>query len=140
MQHLEVFGIDIGKGKFQEIAIYVLARIYSLLEREISNYLRPFGLTPAKFNAMMVIKHKGKDKGISQIEIGRQLIVTASNMTRLLDRLSKEGFIERLAEGGDRRVNLIKISQKGSSVLDQVWPGYYKKINALAQLLETKDL
>jgi hypothetical protein len=35
---------------------------------------------------------------------------------------------------------LIKISQKGSSVLDQVWPGYYKKINALAQLLETKDL
>ncbi|MDD5194908.1 MAG: MarR family transcriptional regulator [Candidatus Omnitrophica bacterium] len=140
MDTLKPFGIIIGKDNPHEQAVYGAVRLFSLLERQISSYLRPFGLTPAKFNAMMIIKHKGKEKGLSQIEVGRQLIVSASNMTRLLDRLEKEGFIERLAQGEDRRVNLVKISHSGSEILDRVWPGYYKRINELAQLLEKKDL
>jgi len=135
MSPLKNFGIDVNKSNFGEIAIYSLARAYALIEREISEYLRPFNLTPAKFNAMMVIKHQGKEKGLSQIAVGRQLIVTASNMTRLLDKLDKEGFIERLPQGADRRINLIRISKKGSKLLDQVWPGYSKKVNELAEIL-----
>jgi len=140
MELLKHFGIDTGKNKFHEAAVYGLACVYSLIEKEISNCLRPFNLTPAKFNAMMVIKHIGKDKGLSQVEIGRYLIVTASNMTRLLDRLDKEGFIERLNQKGDRRVNLIKISKKGSDILDKVWPGYYRKITETANLLHKEEL
>lgn len=117
------FGIKIGKNDMLEGAIYGLAGAYSLLEKTISNYLRPYKLTPAKFNAMMIVKHMGKNKGISQIEIGRKLIVTASNMTHLIDKLEKKGYIERLSLKGDRRVNLIKISKTGSELLDRVWPG-----------------
>lgn len=139
MQVLERFGIEIGKDKMQEGAIYGLASAYLLIERNISDYLRAFNLTPAKFNALMSLKHKGKSKGLSQIEIGRCLIVTASNMTRLLDKLAKEGFIERTLREGDRRVNLIKITPKGSEVLDKAWPGYYSRIREMANLLG-KDL
>lgn len=134
------FGINSGKGDSPETAVYALACAYSYIEKEISRQLMPFKLTPAKFNAMMVIKHIGKENGISQIDIGRRLIVTASNMTRLLDKLEKEGYIERLTRKGDRRVNLIKISEKGSDILDKVWPGYYRKIIAIANLLEKDDL
>lgn len=137
---LKCFGIDIGEGNFKEIAVYALACAYSLMEKEISEHLRSFKLTPAKFNAMMIIKHIGKDEGLSQIEIGRRLIVTASNMTRLLDKLQKEGYIERLTRKGDRRVNLIKISKKGSAVLDKVWPGYYRKIMDVSNLLDKEEL
>lgn len=140
MHSLERFGIDTRKDKFSESAIYSLACAYSLMGKMISGYLRPFDLTPAKFNALMVIKHKGKDKGLSQIEIGRYLIVTASNMTRLLDRLDKDGFIERLNRKGDRRVNLIKISEKGSDILNKVWPGYYRKVSEIANLLKKNEL
>ncbi len=140
MQTLKGFGIEIDKDKFQEALIYGLACCYLLVEKEVSGYLRPFKLSPAKFNALMVIKHMGKGKGISQIEISRRLIVTASNMTRLLDRLSREGLIEREAQKGDRRVNLIKISKKGSDLLDAAWPGYYKKITEAAYLLKKEEL
>lgn len=140
MEPLKHFGIAIGKENFHEAAIYGLACAYLYIEKEISDYLRSFNLTPAKFNAMMVIKHIGKDRGLSQIEIGRCLIVTASNMTRLLDRLNKESFIERLTRKDDRRVNLIKISKKGSDILDRVWPGYYRKVTEIANLLSKKEL
>ena len=140
MDFLDRFGIDTKKEKFGETAIYGLACAYSLIEKEISGYLRPYNLTPAKFNAMMVIKHAGKKSGLSQIEIGRRLIVTASNMTRLIDRLQREGFIERFDEKGDRRINRIKISKKGSDVLDKVWPGYYAKLMEICSFLDREEL
>jgi len=140
MGTLEHFGINSTKDNYRETAVYALAGAYSHIEKEISDYLRSSRLTPAKFNAMMVIKHIGREKGLSQIEIGRHLIVTASNMTRLLDRLEKEGYVERFARAGDRRVNLIKISKKGSDVLDKVWPGYYQKITNIANQLNKDEL
>jgi DNA-binding MarR family transcriptional regulator len=139
MPNIERFGIQLEKNNYQEASIYGLACAYSLVEKKITDYLRPFGLTPAKFNAMMIIKHIGKEKGLSQIEIGRRLIVTASNMTRLLDNLEKQGYIERFSRKGDRRVKLIKISRKGSDILDKVWPGYYEKISGIANLLDKAD-
>ncbi len=140
MKSFSRFGIEVCKSNILEGAIYGVACTYALLGKIIANYLRPYNLTPAKFNAMMIIKHVGKDKGISQIDIGRRLIVTASNMTRLLDKLEQEAFIERLSLAGDRRVNLIKISEKGSDLLDRVWPEYYKKIQELAKLLNQDEL
>lgn len=133
-------GMEAGKENISETAVYGLACAYALVEKKIADYLRQFNLSPAKFNSLMVIKHIGKEKGLSQAEIGRRLIVTDSNMTRLLDKLEKEGFIERLSQKGDRRVNLIKISKKGSELLDRVWPGYYKKISGISGLLGREEL
>ncbi|MEK6564005.1 MAG: MarR family transcriptional regulator [Candidatus Omnitrophota bacterium] len=140
MQPFERFGIEIGKDNLTEGAIYGVASVYLTIEKLISDYLRPFAMSPAKFNALMVLKHKGGKKGLSQADIGRHLIVTASNMTRLLDRLHQEGLIERFAQEGDRRVNLIKITQKGSGILDRVWPGYHKKLAEIAAHVPHEDL
>lgn len=137
---LKRFGIELGKDNYQEAAIYGLASIYLQIEKEVSDYLRPFGLTPAKFNALMVIKHQGKEKGLSQVGIGKSLIVTASNITRLLDKLDKEDYIERLSQVGDRRVHLVRISRKGSELLDRSWPGYHDKIIELASVINKQDL
>lgn len=139
MQSLERFGIRIGKDDYRQASIYGVACIYALMEKQIAEYLRSYNLTPAKFNALMIIKHNCKNEGLSQIEIGRSLIVSASNMTRLLDRLQNEGLIERFSRQGDRRIKLIKISQKGSDLLDKAWPGYYEKISHIANLLDKGD-
>ena len=140
MKPLRRHGIEVGKKNIFEGAIYGVAGMYAVLEKAISDYLRAYKLTPAKFNAIMIIKHMGKEQGISQIEIGRRLIVTASNMTHLIDKLEREGYIERLSLKGDRRVNLIKITKTGSELLEQVWPGYSKKIQELAKFLSQNEL
>jgi DNA-binding MarR family transcriptional regulator len=61
-------------------------------------------------------------------------------MTRLLDKLEKEEYIERFSREGDRRVNLIKISKKGSDILNRVWPGYHTKILDIANSMDKEDL
>lgn len=131
MTSLKTFGIDDGKGKYHEEAIYSLALVYNIITNEISSCLNKHNLTPGKFNILMVIKHQGKEGGIPQVEISKRLIVTPSNMTKLIDKLEKDGFVTRSALAGDRRVNIMKITSKGSKLLDDAWPEYSQKLKEL---------
>ncbi len=140
MKQIERFGIEMRKDKYKDNAVYGIVWVYSLIDKMISDYLRPYDLTVSKFNALMVIKHIGKEKGISQVQIGKQLIVTASNMTRLVDRMAREGYIECVNQEGDRRVNLVKISQKGSDILDKAWPGYKEKLKEITSVIKDNKL
>ncbi len=139
MHYLENYGITQGKGQYYEEAIYGLGLVYNLISDEISTYLGDFGLTPAKLNVLMIIKHQGGKTGISQVEISKKLIVTPSNMTRVLDKLGKEKLIERLAQDGDRRVNLIRVTDKASKLLDAAWPGYKEKLRNLMSGVKQDD-
>ena len=139
MDYFKSYGIEIGQGKYQEETIYGIVLVYTSIFNEISFYLDRYGLTPAKFNVLMIFKHQGQEKGISQIDIGNRLMVTASNMTRLLEKLGREGLINRSALIGDKRVKVIKITSKGSRLLDSAWPGYEETVKRLAAHLSKEE-
>lgn len=125
-------GVDIGKGKYHEEMVYGLALIYTAIFDEISIYLKQYDLTPGEMNVLMLVKHQGKEKGLSQVDMGRRLMVTAHNMTRVIQRLEKDGLLKRMGYQKDGRVNLVTITVKGSKLLDEIWPGYDQKVRGLA--------
>jgi DNA-binding MarR family transcriptional regulator len=139
MDDLQAFGIQAGQGRHYEEAFYGLALVYTVLFDRMAKYLDSYGLTPAKLNALVVIRHQGGEAGLSQREIGARLLVTASNMTRILDKLEREKLIERTARSGDRRVKVIRVSKRGSELLDQAWPGYLKTMKGLMEKLSRAE-
>lgn len=139
MEQFKRFGVDFDKDEFVETSIYGVVSVYHLIEKQIENYLKHYNLSSSKFNMMMIIKHHGGENGISQIDIGKRLIVTASNMTKQLDKLIAEGMVERFALKGDRRVNLIKITKQGSDLLDEVWSGYIETIKKISSALSVQE-
>ena len=139
MNYFETFGINVGKGKYHEEVIYSIVLAFNLLNNEMTAYLKDFNLTPAKFNVLMVLKHQVKKEGTSQVEISKRLIVTASNMTRLLDKMEREKLVQRVSQEGDRRVKIIQITEKASKLLDAVWSGYNEKLEKLAATLNQNE-
>lgn len=137
MEYLKSFGIDTGDP--QEEAFYGLVLVYNILFDRVSAYLKDWRLTPAQFNILMVVDKHGKEKGISQVDISKKLIVTPSNTTRLLEKMETEQLIVRSSLQGDRRVNLVRVTQKGSALLDKVWPGYKKTIQDAVEVLNGDD-
>ncbi|OGW83257.1 MAG: hypothetical protein A3C47_02180 [Omnitrophica bacterium RIFCSPHIGHO2_02_FULL_51_18] len=113
-----------------------MASCYALVERKIDETLSVYGLSPVTMNALLVIKHVGKNKGLPQSELCKKIIVTAGNITRLVDRLEKNKFVERVSLTGDRRVNLIKVTKKASDLLNKVWPIYKKSVDKIVCLPE----
>ena len=139
MDFLKAFGISEDNKKSHQQIIYSLALIYNVIYDEMASFFQQYGLTPGKFNILMVIKHHGKDNGIPQVQLSKHLILTPSNMTKLIAKLEKEGLVERSALKGDRRVNITRITKTGSDLLDRVWETYNKKLSVLTTKLTKSD-
>lgn len=120
--------------------IYTLGILWSQIVARLENVLAKVNLNTSKFNILMIIKHVGKDDGIQQNEISKRLIVTASNITKLLDKLEKDGMITRNSKANDKRVKLIKITDSASKLLDDIYPEYNKEIKKITDKISSSDL
>jgi DNA-binding MarR family transcriptional regulator len=114
-----------------DLIVYNIGRLYILLDNHFSRIYAKHDLNPAKFNLLMVIKHIGKESGVSQMELGQNLYVSAANVTKLIDGLEKKGLAERVPSRKDRRVKHIKITDPGSKLLDKVWVDHVASINSM---------
>lgn len=133
-------GIRDGNDRFKEEILYNVAACYTLAEKKIGRVLAAFDLSPVKMNVLLLIKHAGKEAGLSQVDIGNRMIVTAGNITRLVDRLEKENLVERTPQAGDRRVRVIRITPKGSELLDKAWPSYQEAVEQLVPAVPDPEI
>lgn len=121
-----------AKGeRLSEAVLYSVARTCNLLVRELARVYQPFGLSAASFNLLMLLKHGADPERMTQQEVGKRLVVSASDMTGLLDRLEKKGLVQRIP-GKDRRSKLLRITAKGQALLDEVWPKHLETVERLA--------
>ena len=139
MTDLQQFGILTGRGKHAEEAMYCLALIYNICNAKITNYLKKYGLSIGKFNILVAIKVHGGEEGLSQVDISKHLIVTPSNMTKLIDKLEKDGLVTRSPLPKDRRVNIIKVTKKAADLIDGIWEEYTKQLNEQMKGLDDED-
>ena len=123
-------GFEARSDRLPEAVLYSLARTASLVVRELSQVYQRFGLTAASFNLLMLLKHGADPEAMTQQAIGKRLVVSPSDMTGLIDRLEKKGFVQRLP-GKDRRSKLLRITSKGAKLLDEVWPHHVEAVERL---------
>ena len=119
--------------------IYTIGLLWGQISNKLDSLLSKYNLNIAKFNILMIIKHIGSKDGIQQNEISQRLLVTPSNITKLLDRLEKDKMISRNPKENDRRVKLIKISVTASSLLDEIWPYYSAEVIKITEKLAEND-
>ena len=101
----------------------------ALLQKRGARLLREHGLTDAQFNVLMLLHHQGERGRMSQIRLGRLLLVNRSNVTGLVDRMERDGLVRREDDPDDRRVNLVAITEKGMEVLGGAMAAYYPMLD-----------
>lgn len=94
-----------------------------------SNYLHSkleivcseFEITLSQFNVLRILKG-AHPNGYPRHEIIRRMVEPAPDVTRLIDRLIKEGLVERFSTEADRRLSLARITKKGIILLSKINP------------------
>ena len=99
-----------GDDEYSKV-IYSLSILWNKISMSLDSVLSKANLNISKFNILMIIKHIGKDNGIQQNEISKRLLVTPSNITKMLDKLEKDSLITRNVQKDDKRIKLIKITK-----------------------------
>ena len=80
-----------------------------------------FGITHTQYNVLRILRGVHPD-GHPRFEISRRLIRRAPDVTRLLDRLERQGFIGRAWDIGKRRQSIARISNGGLALLQTIDP------------------
>ncbi|HSS61979.1 MAG TPA: MarR family transcriptional regulator [Candidatus Limnocylindrales bacterium] len=81
------------------------------------------------------------DHPLQMSEIASQLINSPSGMTRIVDRLEKDGLIARETPPDNRRVVLVKLTPRGRSVLGDAEKAFRGALNeSFAAHLSEADL
>ncbi len=102
-------------GRFRSPAHEVvlgLFRATDALRRTLAAAVEDAGLTLQQFNVLRILRGAGA-QGLPTLEVGSRMLERTPGVTRLLDRLEREGLIERTRSSGDRRKVLARITDRG---------------------------
>jgi DNA-binding MarR family transcriptional regulator len=116
-------------------------RTASVLVRESRRLFRPFGLTEAQFNVLNVLGGvTTTDAGLTQRELSDILVVDRSNVTGLLDRMEKAGWVRRSDHAGDRRAWRVEMTPKGRKLWRSALPAYQRAVRAALRPIDGGDI
>ena len=111
-----------------------IRRLYRAVYQDSAKMSRQFGLTGSQSGVLRTLFDRGP---LSSADLSRSLFVTPANITGIIDRLEKKGFVERVRKEGDRRVALITLTDSGLDLSQQLPDPIEKKLTSgLAHLDE----
>jgi DNA-binding MarR family transcriptional regulator len=108
-------------------AMGLLAEVVGGLHSRFNIQLAEHDLSPAEFEVLLRL---GRTPGgsLRMSDLAAQTQLTTSGITRVVDRLERDGLVERRACPTDRRGSFAQLTPAGFDRLDAVLPGHVELI------------
>jgi MarR family transcriptional regulator, organic hydroperoxide resistance regulator len=102
-----------------------MVRIFQMFERD---HIKPYGFTISQSYTMIEVL---KNHQLTMNDLSNKMNLSISTMTRVVEKLVRDGYVKRSKSSEDKRVVLISLTNKGKTAterLDESICDYYKKI------------
>jgi len=137
-------GKKLGQQQKQAWATILLA--HGSLLKKIDERLAGAGVIPMDVYDILLTLEESPDQRLKMSELADFALMTRSGLTRVVDRLEKEGLVERHSCAADRRAVYAALTEKGLKERERAWPFYEDALQELfgsqltdqeAQILKT---
>lgn len=98
-------------------ALVALMRTATLVRRAIAQRVERYGISPAQYNVLRILRGAGPD-GLPTLAVRDRLIEEAPGITRVIDKLEEAGHVTRKRAKDDRRVVHCVITDQGLRLLE----------------------
>ena len=99
-------------------AVTSLMRAHQLVLAEVDAIVKPYGLTFARYEALVLLVFSRKGS-LPLSKIGERLQVHPTSVTNIVDRLEKSGLVTRRPNPNDGRGVLAEITEQGRRVVEK---------------------
>lgn len=96
-----------------------LNRTLNRMHQTTDVIFRRYGLTRGQFAVLEALYHKG-DLSIGEVQA--HILTTSGNIPVIVRNLEKEKLLEKTVDANDRRRILLHLTEKGRSLIAQVFP------------------
>ncbi len=108
-----------NKFDFENSIGFIINRTAKALIHAFDQELRnKFGITFGQWKIIIILTNN--DDGLSQKEIADKLGLEGPTIIPIIDKLEKDGFVNRMVNKNDRRNNQIFLTEKTISLLDSI--------------------
>ena len=84
-----------------------------------------FGITPSQLGVLEALSHLGP---MAHCALAGKLLVSASNLTTVLDNLERDGLVRRDRDANDRRVSIASLTPAGERRLASFFPQHVARL------------
>jgi DNA-binding MarR family transcriptional regulator len=92
--------------------------ISQLMRAEFNRRMAPKGLTQAQWQALARLSFC---EGVRQVQLAEMLEIAPITLTRQLDRLEEQGWVERRPDPEDRRAQRLFLTPEAQPMLQELW-------------------
>lgn len=94
-------------------------RLVKELDRETTHICASYGLTFPQFMVLEALLHKDC---MSVGEIKETILSTNGTIPVIINNLQKMGMVKRIADSADHRKSLVRLTDEGRNLIEQVCP------------------
>ncbi len=98
---------------------FLLAKAYQRACALYKEQFEAYDLTPQQFG---LLRFLWEEDGITQVELSSRSQIDRTTIGGLIDRLEQSGLLVRLPHRSDRRAHLIRLTDAGRSLKDELLP------------------
>jgi DNA-binding MarR family transcriptional regulator len=91
------------------------------VQRQLEAMGLDVAMTGARYTLLMTL-YFSRESLLAQNEISKELNVSRTNITNLIDGLERDGLVERIPNPSDRRVSYARLTQAGHDLCVQLMP------------------
>jgi DNA-binding MarR family transcriptional regulator len=114
-----------------------LLKAHGLMLREVRRRV-PVSLTLPQFDVLAQLHRR--EEGMTPGELTRELLVTAGNVTGIVDRLVRVGLAERRPVPHDRRAVRVRLTARGQRLMRRIIPRHRRDVAVLLARVPAGDL
>jgi len=116
------------RGSADASFLFTLGELHRLVRLYADRQAARYGITRAQWAVLARIE---RSEGLKQTELAEQLEMQPITLTRLIDKLCDNGWIERRSDDTDRRVNRLYLRKAARPLLGKL-SGLRSEITATA--------
>jgi MarR family 2-MHQ and catechol resistance regulon transcriptional repressor len=109
-------------------AVGLLSEVYSGLSSRFAAQIAEQGLALIEFEVLIRLSRSPEGQ-LRMTDLSTQTSLTTSGVTRVVDRLERDGLVRRMACPSDRRSSYAVITRAGRDRLDAILPGHLDLID-----------
>lgn len=114
----------------------ILFKSYQSLLNQVKQSLEGTDFTLNEFMAMEALLAKGS---LTTQELIDSVLIANSSMTYVLDTLARKGWIERIRDEDDRRIQKISLTVSGRAHIQAVYQEHYPHMRSFFEILSTQE-
>jgi DNA-binding MarR family transcriptional regulator len=114
-----------------------LRHVAFIIKKRGRDILIDFGITGPQFSALLALR---ENPNITMGELCDKLFLACSTATDLVDRMDKNGFLERKRDTQDRRVIRLSISEMGKRVISEVVAARRRYVSSILEKLTEEEI